>query len=89
MSNFGWGLLLVVVVIVLMFAMPREEMGYINMLDAANCKANVEVAPYSVDTFFKSFTCRDNTPGERNCYYLKTENGVCVKSYYYHRNLSD
>ncbi len=85
MKNPGWILgLLLIAGLSFWIALPREEMGEVQL--DTSCLTEVSTERRSTNTFFKTFTCYDHV-GTRQCYYFKTENGVCVKLYRYWFNL--
>jgi hypothetical protein len=83
MKTGVWAIIaLVIIGIGLTLALPREETGYISG-EAGSCKVQMDVAPNSLNTYFKTFVCGE-TLTTKDCYTLVYENGICTTSYHYH-----
>lgn len=86
MKGMKTGIWIVIVLVVLVagfyIAKPREAIGYISG-EAGQCKVKMDISPYSLDAYFKTFTCADSG-GTKDCYYLVYDGDTCITSYHYH-----
>ena len=65
-----------------MWALPREEAGYISG-EAGQCKIQMDIDPHSFIAYFKTFVCSETTD-TKDCYNLVYDGGTCTTSYHYH-----